>query len=138
MLITIDTTVASVLTRHWQDHEVQLCNLKGGGMSIRRLQRHVLSVVAMTCFFVAGGTSAMAAQAGPEDLTDETAVAAPCGFYETASSAYYQHCGSTTVEIRVDYWEGSSGYECVGPWSTTYLGRAEDVDYAVYQHVGCP
>jgi hypothetical protein len=36
------------------------------------------------------------------------------GFYETASS----------------YWEGSSGFECVGPWSTTYLGRSQDVDYA--------
>jgi hypothetical protein len=80
----------------------------------------------------------MAAQTGYEELLGETAVAAPCGFYETASSAYYRHCGSTTVEIRVDAWDGTSDYECVGPWSTTYLGRNEDVDYAVYQHVGCP
>ncbi|MEV5809801.1 DUF6355 family natural product biosynthesis protein [Streptomyces parvulus] len=61
--------------------------------------------------------------------------AAPCGFYESGSSAYYRHCGNTTVQIRVDYWNNTSGYECVGPNSTTFLGRSVDVDYAVYQRL---
>lgn len=107
-------------------------------MSIRRLQRHVLSVVALTSLFVAGGTSATAAQTGHESLPDDRAAAAPCGFYETSRDAYYRHCGATEIEIRVDYWNNTSGYECVGPWSTMWLGERFYVDYAVYQHVGCP
>jgi hypothetical protein len=101
-------------------------------MKKANLNKRMTTMVAtlITAGALSAGTAAGTAAAAP--------VAAPCGFYEAAASAYYRHCGSTTVEIRVDYWNNTSGYECVGPWSTTYLGRSADIDYAVYQHVGCP
>ncbi|MFC8662355.1 DUF6355 family natural product biosynthesis protein [Streptomyces sp. NPDC057199] len=89
----------------------------------------------MAAALVTAGVLSVGAAAGTAAAAP---VAEPCGFYETSTSAYYRHCGSTTIEIRVDYWNNTSGYECVGPWSTMYLGRKVDVDYAVYQHVGCP
>ncbi|MGX8910259.1 DUF6355 family natural product biosynthesis protein [Streptomyces netropsis] len=56
----------------------------------------------------------------------------PCGFFETASDAYYNHCTSdgSRILIEIDDW-GPNTVKCVGP-GTTWIGEAGDVDGAWY------
>ncbi|MER6662936.1 DUF6355 family natural product biosynthesis protein [Amycolatopsis japonica] len=62
-----------------------------------------------------------------------------CGFYETNDWAYYGHCGSTTVMIRIEHHNPFTDdwYWCVRPRETR-LGTAAGISYAVYiGGVGC-
>ncbi|MEU3937692.1 DUF6355 family natural product biosynthesis protein [Streptomyces sp. NPDC029044] len=89
----------------------------------------------------ATAAAAMIATAGLLSLgTSTVATAAPsgdtsaqaCGYYETSDSAYYGHCGSGRVIIKIELdWTTDVRYECV-PDGETYLGSTDDIDYAVY------
>lgn len=73
------------------------------------------------------GTS-MAASA----TASSTTLRNPCGFYETHSDAYYNHCTSdgSRILIEIDDW-GPNTVRCVGP-GVTWIGEAGDVDGAWY------
>ncbi|MER5433522.1 DUF6355 family natural product biosynthesis protein [Streptomyces sp. NPDC002588] len=91
-------------------------------MRVRRLMTGVLGSAALV-FTSLGATTAAA---GP-------AAANPCGFYETASDAYYNHCTSdgSRVVIKVDVAWASDYERCVGP-GTTWLGSADKIQGAHY------
>lgn len=63
---------------------------------------------------------------------EPAAVMNPCGFYETHSDAYYNHCTSdgSKILIEIDDW-GPNTTRCVGP-GVTWIGKAGDVDGAWY------
>ncbi|MFD4631981.1 DUF6355 family natural product biosynthesis protein [Streptomyces sp. NPDC058284] len=63
---------------------------------------------------------------------EPTAVKDPCGFFETASDAYYNHCTSdgSHIVIEIDDW-GPNSERCVGP-GVTWIGSASGVDGAWY------
>lgn len=56
----------------------------------------------------------------------------PCGFFETSSDAYYNHCTSdgSRIVIEIDDW-GPNSTMCVGP-GVTWIGEAGDIDGAWY------
>lgn len=62
-----------------------------------------------------------------------TANAAPCGYYTEGTRAFYNHCGFTTVTIRVDYkWPKSDQDLCVRPGITGLIGGTEWINSAYY------
>ncbi|MEU6989387.1 DUF6355 family natural product biosynthesis protein [Streptomyces sp. NPDC046465] len=63
---------------------------------------------------------------------ESAAVKDPCGFFETASDAYYNHCTSdgSHIVIEIDDW-GPNSEQCVGP-GVTWIGSASGVDGAWY------
>ncbi|WP_199815594.1 DUF6355 family natural product biosynthesis protein [Streptomyces griseus] len=75
---------------------------------------------------VLGSLVAMTAAASP-------AAADPCGFYETSSDAYYNHCTSdgSRIVIKVEVAWGSDYERCVGP-GTSWLGSAAKIQGAHY------
>ncbi|MFJ6935573.1 DUF6355 family natural product biosynthesis protein [Streptomyces sp. NPDC101132] len=79
-------------------------------------------------------TSALAATAllfGLSTAVASPAAANPCGFYETHSDAWYNHCATDTrVIIEVEVW-GPNYERCVGP-GDTWLGSASKIDGAWY------
>jgi hypothetical protein len=91
-------------------------------LRIRRMVTRVLGVTAFAFASLAAGT----ATAGP-------AAADPCGFYETGSDAYYNHCTSdgsrVVIQVRVAL---APDYErCVAP-GRTWLGAADKIQGAHY------
>lgn len=96
-------------------------------MALRKVVGTALASLAIVGSGLTGSASAASAAPSP--------VAAECGFWESGGNAYYGHCGNTTVQIRVDYWNNTSDYECVGPHRNKYLGSSFHVDYAVYQRL---
>ncbi|MFJ8108202.1 DUF6355 family natural product biosynthesis protein [Streptomyces sp. NPDC096132] len=74
---------------------------------------------------------AMTAAAGP-------VAADPCGFYETSSDAYYNHCTSdgSRVVIKVEVAWAPDYERCVGP-GTSWLGSASKIDGAYYTGRTC-
>ncbi|MBP2326931.1 hypothetical protein JOF56_007316 [Kibdelosporangium banguiense] len=72
----------------------------------------------------------------------QAAVPIPCGYWETsASGANYNHCGSTTILIRVDLsGAGPENDYCRLAYpGNVWLGKAELVDNAYYISSGvCP
>ncbi|MBD0840652.1 hypothetical protein ICC28_18355 [Streptomyces sp. TRM68416] len=69
---------------------------------------------------------AVTAAAGP-------AAANPCGFFETSSDAYYNHCTSdgSRVVIKVEVALAPDYERCVSP-GTTWLGSASKIQGAYY------
>lgn len=70
---------------------------------------------------------------GVVTTTATPAAAAPCGFYETSSDAYYNHCTSdgsrVVIHVRVAL---APDYErCVAP-GRTWLGSASKIQGAHY------
>lgn len=80
------------------------------------------------------GSAALAVTSlGAVTVTASPAAADPCGFYETASDAYYNHCTSdgshVVIQVRVAL---APDYEtCVGP-GRTWLGSAGRIQGAHY------
>ncbi|MGW0531854.1 DUF6355 family natural product biosynthesis protein [Streptomyces sp. NPDC003032] len=74
----------------------------------------------------------MSMAAGASATAASPAIQNPCGFYETHSDAYYNHCTSdgSKVLIEIDDW-GPNTTRCVGP-GVTWIGKAGDVDGAWY------
>ncbi|MET7854165.1 DUF6355 family natural product biosynthesis protein [Streptomyces avermitilis] len=89
-------------------------------MSVRRFLSTVVAAVAVS--------SALALVPG----APATAAANPCGFYETGSDAYYNHCtgDGSRVVIEVEVW-GPNYERCVGP-GVSWLGSASKIDGAHY------
>ncbi|MEV6182418.1 DUF6355 family natural product biosynthesis protein [Streptomyces sp. NPDC052015] len=61
------------------------------------------------------------------------ATADPCGFYETGSDAFYNHCTSdgSRVVIRVEVAWAPDYERCVAP-GKTWLGSADKIQGAYY------
>lgn len=78
------------------------------------------------------GAAAALAVAGPAAAQAPTG---PCGFSENFTGAYYNHCGSGQVQVRiVKSWPFAEDPEiCVGP-GMTYLGKTDDIENAFYVH----
>lgn len=57
--------------------------------------------------------------------------AEPCGFYSTPTYTYYNHCGTTTIKIKLDLIRTSDKTICVRP-GTTGLGSPSHVRFASY------
>ncbi|MEU4896596.1 DUF6355 family natural product biosynthesis protein [Streptomyces sp. NPDC044780] len=95
----------------------------------RRWKRAVLPIAALAAI-AAYGPFAPQAQAAP-------AVKDPCGFYETSTDAYYNHCTSdgSHIVIEIDDWFTNTEM-CVGP-GVTWIGAAGDVDGAWYTGRTC-
>jgi Family of unknown function (DUF6355) len=76
------------------------------------------------------------------NATQAAAVPAPCGYWETSESGgNYNHCGTSTILIRVDLAAtGTADDYCrLAQPGNTWLGKAELVDNAYYISSGiCP
>lgn len=90
-----------------------------------RVRRTVLGTIASAALVFAS-LGAVTATAGP-------AAADPCGFYETGSDAFYNHCTSdgSRVVIKVEVALAPDYERCVGP-GTTWLGPASKIQGAHY------
>ncbi|WP_143261597.1 DUF6355 family natural product biosynthesis protein [Allokutzneria sp. NRRL B-24872] len=61
----------------------------------------------------------------------------PCGYYsDWAGFAFYGHCGSGWVQIRVEKLILPNEVHCVGP-GTTRIGYVPQTRYAVYLGKSC-
>ncbi|MEU0004319.1 DUF6355 family natural product biosynthesis protein [Streptomyces sp. NPDC006314] len=66
--------------------------------------------------------------------TDEAgtrAAASPCGYYAGREIAYYNHCGPTTIKIKLDVVRGFDRTICVPPGETR-LGLKSQIRDANY------
>jgi len=70
---------------------------------------------------------------GAVTATASPAAADPCGFYETGSDAYYNHCTSdgSHVVIKVEVALAPDYDRCVAP-GRTWLGPASRIQGAYY------
>ncbi|MDH6215372.1 DUF6355 family natural product biosynthesis protein [Streptomyces pseudovenezuelae] len=95
-----------------------------------RIRRMVTSALGVTAFALAS-LGAVTATAGP-------AAADPCGFYETGSDAFYNHCTSdgSNVVIKVRVAMGPDYERCVGP-GRSWLGSAGRIQGAHYTGRTC-
>lgn len=95
-----------------------------------RVRRTVISALGSAAL-VLGSLAATTATASP-------AAADPCGFYETSSDAYYNHCTSdgSRVVIKVEVAWGSDYERCVAP-GKTWLGSADKIQGAHYVNRTC-
>ncbi|MFG2720086.1 DUF6355 family natural product biosynthesis protein [Streptomyces sp. NPDC048416] len=93
-------------------------------LSLRRSLPALVGAVALTLGLPA---AASATSSVP------TAVMNPCGFYETGSDAFYNHCtgdGShVVIKVRVAF--GPDFERCVAP-GRTWLGSAKKIQSAHY------
>ncbi|MEU9115876.1 DUF6355 family natural product biosynthesis protein [Streptomyces sp. NPDC048483] len=92
-------------------------------MSVRHLIPTVLAAILMS------------ATAGV--ITATPAAADPCGFYETGSDAFYNHCtgDGSNVVIEVEVF-GPNYDRCVGP-GRTWLGSSSRIQGAHYAGRTC-
>lgn len=95
-------------------------------MRLRRLATGALGSVAL-----------LLTSAGAVTVSAGEAAATPCGFYETHSDAYYNHCTSdgSHIVIEIDDW-GPNSERCVGP-GVTWIGSASGIDGAWYTGRTC-
>ncbi|MFD7303395.1 MULTISPECIES: DUF6355 family natural product biosynthesis protein [Streptomyces] len=84
-----------------------------------------------------GALSSIVLGLGLPVATASSAAADPCGFYETGSDAYYNHCtgDGSHVVIEVEVW-GPNHERCVVP-GRTWLGAAGKIDGAFYTGRTC-
>lgn len=96
-------------------------------MRFRRLTAGALGCAAV----VLTSLGAMTTAASP-------AAATPCGFYETGSDAFYNHCTSdgSQVVIKVEVARAPDHEWCVGP-GRTWLGSAGRIQGAHYTGRTC-
>ena len=56
----------------------------------------------------------------------------PCGYFEDGfGRSYYNHCGPTRVNIRINYRNNTTGERCVPP-GTTFLDLGPKASFAYY------
>ncbi|MET7696720.1 MULTISPECIES: DUF6355 family natural product biosynthesis protein [unclassified Streptomyces] len=82
--------------------------------------------------------AAVLASAAAGVVTATPAAADPCGFYETGSDAFYNHCTSdrSNVVIKVEVAWGPDYETCVGP-GRSWLGSASKIQGAHYTGRTC-
>ncbi|MFE6158525.1 DUF6355 family natural product biosynthesis protein [Streptomyces sp. NPDC056486] len=98
-------------------------------MSLRRSLPALVGAVALTLGLpVAASATAHA----------PTAVMNPCGFYETGSDAFYNHCtgDGSNVVIKVEVSMAPDYERCVGP-GRSWLGSASKIQGAHYTGRTC-
>ncbi|MEV6236397.1 DUF6355 family natural product biosynthesis protein [Lentzea sp. NPDC051838] len=84
------------------------------------------------------GIAAAAAMAvGTAVTVTPSAMADPCGYFEAPSGgvqwAFYNHCGPTTVMIKVrNNWPAANYNQCVRPGTTPLRYDAATTDFAWY------
>lgn len=91
-------------------------------MYVRRMTAAALATAALVL-----------APAGVGSATASPAHGTPCGFYETGSDAFYNHCTSdrSNIVIRVEVAWAPDYDQCVGP-GRSWLGPAGKIDGAYY------
>ncbi|MET9450464.1 DUF6355 family natural product biosynthesis protein [Streptomyces cinerochromogenes] len=96
-------------------------------MHARRLLTSTLGSLALAFGLLGAGTA-----------TATPAAVAPCGFYETGSDAYYNHCTSdgSRVVIKVEVAWAPDYERCVAP-GRTWLGSADEIQGAHYAGRTC-
>lgn len=96
-------------------------------MRVRRLLTTTFGSLALALAFTGAGTA-----------TASPAAADPCGYYETGSDAYYNHCTSdgSHVVIKVEVAWGPDFERCVGP-GRSWLGAADKIQGAHYTGRTC-
>ncbi|MEV0634702.1 DUF6355 family natural product biosynthesis protein [Streptomyces sp. NPDC050619] len=96
-------------------------------MRVRRLVSRALG----SAVLVLSSMGAVSATASP-------AAADPCGFFETGSDAFYNHCTSdgSNVVIKVEVALAPDYERCVGP-GKTWLGPASKIQGAHYVNRTC-
>ncbi|QJT00169.1 hypothetical protein G9272_07640 [Streptomyces asoensis] len=96
-----------------------------------RVRRTVLSTLGSVALVLTSLGALTAATASP-------AAADPCGFYETGSDAFYNHCTSdgSRVVIKVDVAWAADYERCVGP-GISWLGSAAKIQGAHYTGHTC-
>ncbi|MFI1034844.1 DUF6355 family natural product biosynthesis protein [Streptomyces sp. NPDC020951] len=96
-----------------------------------RGRRSVLGTIGSVALVLASLGAVTAATAGP-------AAADPCGFYETSSDAFYNHCTSdgSRVVIKVEVALAPDYERCVGP-GMVWLGSASKIQGAYYTGRTC-
>ncbi len=94
--------------------------------------RRWLAVAAVGSAAVMGTvTPANAGGTGGAEEAGAHAAASPCGYFAGREIAFYNHCGPTTIEIRLDIVRGKDRTICVGPGETR-LGLKSHVRDANY------
>ncbi|CAM5249536.1 DUF6355 family natural product biosynthesis protein [Streptomyces aurantiogriseus] len=80
-----------------------------------------------------GAATLVLASLGATTVTAGPAAADPCGFYETGSDAFYNHCTSdgSHVVVKVEVALAPDYERCVGP-GRTWLGSADKIQGAYY------
>ena len=96
-----------------------------------RVPRTVLSTLGSAALVLASMGAVTAVTASP-------AAADPCGFYETGSDAYYNHCTSdgSRVIVKVEVAWAPDYERCVAP-GKTWLGSAGEIQGAHYTGRTC-
>lgn len=96
-----------------------------------RVPRTLLSTLGSAVLVLASLGALTAVTAAP-------AAANPCGFYETGSDAYYNHCTSdgSRVIIKVEVAWAPDYERCVAP-GKTWLGAADEIQGAYYTGRTC-
>ncbi|MFJ9817479.1 DUF6355 family natural product biosynthesis protein [Streptomyces sp. NPDC101151] len=91
-------------------------------MRVCRLLSSTFASGALALAFLGAGTA-----------TATPAAADPCGFYETGSDAFYNHCTSdgSHVVIKVEVAMAPDYERCVGP-GRSWLGSADKIQGAHY------
>jgi hypothetical protein len=94
--------------------------------------RHSLLAVATTAALALGLAPSATATSG-----HGSAVMNPCGFYETGSDAFYNHCTRDGSHIVIEVEVFGPNYErCVVP-GDTWLGKASRIQGAHYVNRTC-
>ncbi|MDN3023927.1 DUF6355 family natural product biosynthesis protein [Streptomyces sp. S.PB5] len=84
-----------------------------------------------------GSSALVLASFGAVTASAGAAAADPCGFYETASDAYYNHCTSDGSRVVIEVEVFGPNYEkCVGP-GVSWLGSSGSIDGAFYTGRTC-
>ncbi|WLW49868.1 DUF6355 family natural product biosynthesis protein [Streptomyces sp. YU58] len=80
-----------------------------------------------------GSAALVLASLGAVTTTASPAAADPCGFFETGSDAFYNHCTSdgSRVVIKVEIALAPDVERCVGP-GKSWLGSASKIQGAYY------
>jgi hypothetical protein len=80
-----------------------------------------------------GSAALVLASLGAVTTTATPAAADPCGFFETSSDAFYNHCTSdgSRVVIKVEIALAPDVERCVGP-GKHWLGSADKIQGAYY------
>ena len=96
-----------------------------------RVPRTVLSTLGSAALVLASLGAVTAVTVSP-------AAADPCGFYETGSDAYYNHCTSdgSRVIVKVEVAWAPDYERCVAP-GKTWLGSAGEIQGAHYTGRTC-
>ncbi|MFF3431526.1 DUF6355 family natural product biosynthesis protein [Streptomyces sp. NPDC002602] len=84
----------------------------------------VMSTITPASAGSAGGT-------GSAGGAGSRAAVSPCGYYAGREIAFYNHCGPTTIKIKLDIVRGFDRTICVGPGDTR-LGLKSQIRDANY------